>query len=52
MLKAKSKLVDAAMKAFVEGAADVPPKMDEAGERLLPQLWNKARPGNSAELLF
>ncbi|CAJ1361272.1 unnamed protein product [Effrenium voratum] len=37
---AKGKLLDAALKAFVEGDADVP---ETADERLLPQLWSKQR---------
>eukprot|EP00435_Cladocopium_sp_Y103_P003979 s1673_g1.t1 len=40
---ARSKLVDGAMKAFVEGAADVPSSIAETGDRLLPQLWNKQK---------
>ncbi|CAK8991158.1 Hypothetical protein SCF082_LOCUS2544 [Durusdinium trenchii] len=31
------------MNAFVLGAADVPPAVADAQERLLPQLWSKAR---------
>eukprot|EP00434_Breviolum_minutum_P017861 symbB.v1.2.015759.t3/scaffold1187.1/size155418/8 len=40
---AQCKLLDAAMKAFVEGAADVPSTIAETGNRLLPQLWNKQK---------